>query len=136
MIIRENKKRSEGPDFKEREMVYLRRKNIKTKRPSLKLDQTKFGPYRITKRVHDTVYELQLPNNMRIHNRFHKSLLEKAPQNAKPGPVELDEETQEPKYEIEAILDCKHISKKKHFLIKWKGYDHTENTWEPEEHLT
>ena len=44
-----NKKRSEGPDLKEGGMVYLIRKNVKTKRPSDKLDHTKLGPFKIKK---------------------------------------------------------------------------------------
>lgn len=34
-------------------------------------------------------------------------------------------------YEVESILDHKITAKKKQqFLIKWKGYDHSHNTWE------
>ena len=42
-----NKKRSKGPDLRKGGMVYLLRKNIKTKRPSDKLDHTKLGPFKI-----------------------------------------------------------------------------------------
>ena len=41
-----NTKRTEGPVLKEGDRVYLRRKNIKTKRPSGKLDHTKWGTLR------------------------------------------------------------------------------------------
>jgi hypothetical protein len=132
-----NKKRSEGPDLKEGGMVYLIRKNIKTKRPSDKLDHTKIGPFKIKKQKGPVTFELKLPKTMRIHPVFHKSLLEPCHNaDARPGPVEIDEETQEPRYEVEQVLDCRLINGRTHYLIHWKGYQHSEDTWEPEEHLT
>ncbi|XP_055629750.1 chromobox protein homolog 3-like [Toxorhynchites rutilus septentrionalis] len=38
-------------------------------------------------------------------------------------------------YEVEQILDRRIRRGKVQFLIKWKGCNHSENTWEPEEHL-
>jgi len=134
---RANKKKYEGPDLKEGEMVYLLRKNIKTKRPNDKLDHTKLGPFKIKKQKGPVTFELELPKTMRIHPVFHKSLLEPCHStNARPGPVEIDEETQEPRYEVEQVLDCRPIGGQPHYLVKWSGYDHSENTWEPESHLT
>jgi hypothetical protein len=128
-----NKKRSEGPDFLEGEVVYVNTKNIKTQRPSKKLDHTKIGPYRITKKLGPVSYELQIPKGMNIHPVFHKSLLEKAPSDATPGPVLIDKETQEPLYDVEEILE--YNPRTKRYLIKWLGYGNNENTWEPETHL-
>ncbi len=45
-------------------------------------------------------------------------------------PVEPDEE-----YEVEDILGKRNISGKAHYLVKWKGYDASESTWEPKENL-
>jgi hypothetical protein len=56
-----NRKRSEGPDLKEGGMVYLLRKNIKTKRPSDKLDHTKPGPFKITQKLGPVTFELEMP---------------------------------------------------------------------------
>ena len=131
-----NKKRSEGPDFKKGEKVYILRKNIKTLRPSNKLDQTKIGPYEIKEKLGPVTFELILPEGINIHPVFHKSLLEKAPQDATPGPVLIHKETQQPMYDVEEILDCKVINGQPKFLIKWLGYGDAENTWEPPEHLT
>lgn len=44
-----------------------------------------------------------------------------------------DDENDE--YEVEKIMDVKTDRSKRKFLIKWKGWDHADNTWEPEEHL-
>ncbi|KAF4556639.1 Transposon Tf2-5 polyprotein-like protein 2 [Elsinoe fawcettii] len=131
-----NRKRIAGPILREGEKVYLLSKNIKTKRPSKKLDHTKLGPFRILEKKNENIYKLDLPKHMRIHPVFHISLLEKAPQNAVPGPIELDEETQEPRYEIERVLRHKIMNGKRHYLIHWKGHQYSEATWEPEDHLT
>lgn len=132
-----NRKRARGPTLKEGDKVYLLRRNIKTKRPSDKLDYTKLGPFRIRKVKGPVNYELELPARMRIHPVFHISLLEPADtetpiQDTPPG---IDPESQNADYEIERILDDKLIRGKRHYLVKWKGYDDTENTWEPTEHF-
>ena len=46
-------------------------------------------------------------------------------------PIDREEE-----YKVEVII--RHHGKPGHhtFLIKWKGYSTTENTWEPEQNLT
>ena len=39
-------------------------------------------------------------------------------------------------YEVEEILRHKVVGKKKMYFIKWKGYPHSENTWEEEKNLS
>ena len=131
-----NKKRSEGPDLREGDPVYIIRKNIKTQRPSDKLDHTKIGPYRIKRKLGPVTFKLELPKGLNIYPVFHKSLLEKAPPNAKPGPVLVHEETQQPIYDVERVVDSKTRKRQRYYLVKWLGYGEEENTWEPEEHLT
>ena len=126
--IRANKKRSEGPDFQGGEKVYLLRKNIKTQKQNNKLDHTKIGPYKIKNKLGLVTFELELPAGLRIHPVFHKSLLEKAPQDATPGPVLIHEETQEPMYDVEALVGWDGA---KQYLVKWLEYGHSEDTWEP-----
>jgi hypothetical protein len=48
--------------------------------------------------------------------------------------VEIAEET-ENEYEVEEILEARRISGRPHYLVRWKGYDTSENTWEPIENL-
>ena len=79
---------------------------------------------------------MELPGGMDIHPVFHKSLIEKAPANAKPGLVLVHEETQEPLYDVERILDHATLPcLGKRYLVKWLGYEDSENTWEPTNNL-
>ena len=102
------------------------------------------GPFRIIEQVNPMVYRLELPDSKRsIHPIFHTSVLWQyctGPGLIRPPPpVELDSELE---YEVKRILDkrmAKFHSKHKRvlqYLIKWKGYGHEHNTWEPLSNLT
>jgi Chromo (CHRromatin Organisation MOdifier) domain len=122
-----NRKRLKGPTLQRGDPVYLLQKNIKTKRLSMKLDHTKLGPYKIRKVLGPLTYELKLPQSIRIHPVFHISLLEPAPQDAKQTQIQLSDETQDDVYEVEKVLDDQEIDGKTHYLIKWSGYNTSEN---------
>ena len=53
----------------------------------------------------------------------------------KTNPLEIDSDNQEIKYKIKAILDQQEINDQPKYLIKWKGYPHSNNTWELEDNL-
>ena len=73
-------------------MVYLLRKNIKTKRPSDKLDHTKLGPFKIQKKLGPITFRLELLAPIRIYLVFYISLLELVPENTRRELVHIDEE--------------------------------------------
>lgn len=130
-------------DLKVGDLVFLNRKNIKTIRPSRKLDTLFFGPFKIVECVNPVSYRLDLPHELRrIHPVFHVSLLH--PQGhdlfpssrPPPPPVELIDDHEE--YVVSAILDSKFTNRRKRkvlYLIQWEGYSDEYNTWEPLEHL-
>jgi transposase InsO family protein len=125
-------RRQETPPLKEGDNAYLIRQNVKTKRPSDKLDFTKLGPFKVKRKLSDLNYELSLPKKMRIHPIFHISLLEPTenPENAQQPEIEPDNE-----FKVERILDKRVRNGKTEYLVKWEGYPDEENTWEPTNHL-
>ena len=129
-----DKGRRDAPTLKRGDKVYLLRRNIRTKRPSNKLDFKKIGPFKILEKRSTVNYKLELPKGMRIHPVFHISLLEPAPKNAKIQ-TDMEVEPDEGEYEVEEILDRRVKGRQEEYLIKWKGYDDSENTWEPRKHL-
>jgi len=54
--------------------VYLLRKNIKTQRPSNKLDFKKIKPFKIEEQIRKVNYKLRLSENMQIHPVFYVSV--------------------------------------------------------------
>lgn len=45
------------------------------------------------------------------------------------------EQQEEEVFSVEKIVSKKVVEGKTQYLLKWKGYDSDENTWEPEENL-
>ena len=48
---------------------------------------------------------------------------------------DYDEEESAEEYEVEAIRDDRIVNGKRQFLLKWKGFPDSENTWEDEKNL-
>ena len=125
------------PTLKEGDKVYLLRKHIKTKRPNTKLDFKKLGPFEILEKIGSVNYKLRLPANSKLHPVFHVSLLEQAKGDTPLATdTELQPENNPDVYEVEKILDTRTTtSGQQEYLIKWEGYSHAENSWEPTENL-
>ncbi len=129
-----NAHRLPAPVYQVGDEVWLDAKNIRTQRPSRKLDWKNLGRFKIKRVLNPYVYELDLPESMRIHNVFHVSKLEPAATDPLPGqevlpspPVIVDGEIS---YEVEEILDSRVVQGGNvRYLVKWTGYDSP--TWEP-----
>jgi transposase InsO family protein len=139
-----NKKRKTAPQLKEGDKVYLHTKNLRTKRPSKGLDNVKVGPFLISKRNGPVTYTLELPPDAKVHPRFHVSLLEPADPET-PLQRTFRYETEEDNvFEVERILERRlgpplknsNIDGPEEYLVKWKGYPNSENTWEPKNNLS
>jgi hypothetical protein len=83
-----NKSKLKRSRFRERDLVYLLRKNIKTIRPNNKLDHKKFGLFKVKRNIKNISYELYLSLTIKIYPIFHISLLKLADPNTpiKPAP--------------------------------------------------
>ena len=96
--------------FETGNIVWLSVRNIKTTRPSKKLDYKRVGPYTVNKVIKKNAYKLDLLNMMCIHNIFHVSVLTKYSPYAIGQPLSelqpmiVDESD---KWEVERILDFK-----------------------------
>lgn len=132
-----NKKRRVGPPLERGDKVYLLRKNIKTKRPSTKLDFKKLGPFKIAEKTGTVNYRLELPEGSRLHPVFHVSMLEPAPEAVPLATnTQLQPENDPDVYEVEKILDARTNQRGQlEYLIKWEGYENADNTWEPTKNL-
>jgi Chromo (CHRromatin Organisation MOdifier) domain len=115
--------------------VWLEGKNllIKGKR---KLMPKRYGPFTITEEVTPVAFRLDLPESMKVHNVFHIDLLSPYKETeaygtpfARPPPI-IDKSEEE--YEIDAILDVKKQKGRGgglQYLVHWKGYPNSDNTW-------
>ena len=69
------KKRKNPQRLKIGDNMWLEAKNIYSKRPSKKLDQKRYRPFRILKNIGQEVFQLALPEEWMIHNMFNEDLL-------------------------------------------------------------
>ena len=130
------------PPFKPGDLVWLNRTNVKTSRPSQKLDVRRLGPFKVLKAVGESkiAFRLELPPQMRIHPVFHVRLLEPYHVNKiegrtqPPPPPEIIDGVEE--YVVEEVLDSRIVRGKLKYYVDWEGYTAEERTWEPAEHLT
>ena len=143
------------------DQVYVSTKNFKTARPSKKLDLKFAGPYTVLRALGDEdplTYELDLPADLHVFNKFHVSLLQPAtpdtdhqplPGQILPPPPAIEitrNDGTEQEWEVDEVVDSKMKLKPGRlaagvtvrpstelFRVRWKGYD--ELTWEPKENL-
>jgi hypothetical protein len=138
-----DRNRRKSPDYKVGDLVWLDLRNVKTGRPTKKLDARRTGPFKITAQVGPVAYRLQLPRSWKLHNTFHVSLLSPAHIDKELHPDEVDDALRPPpdivdgeeEYEVERVLEHKGNKRKRSYLIKWKNYPISEATWEPKKNL-
>jgi hypothetical protein len=137
--------------------VWLSTEHLQLKDPSSqskKLLSKFIGPYPILRAVGPVAYELQLPNELRVHPVFHVSKLKALREGGSdefPGRSEVESAWSRPaaefiaddgteEYEVESILSkrTRRIGRNGRiveYLVKWRGYPSYEATWEPVRHL-
>ena len=143
MRIQHDRFGTELPPFKKGDQVWLDGKNIHTDHPSEKLRPKRFGPFEIKDTIGTVNFRLKLPNSWkRIHDVFHASRLTPYKENEVYGPnypkpaPDLIEGQEE--FEVEAIVGARRFGRWKtlQYLIKWKGYPESDNSWEAAANVT
>jgi len=103
-----DKKRRNPQELQEGENVWLEAKNIHSNRPSKKLDQKRYGLFKILKAIGQGAFQLKLPEGWMIHNVFNEDLLTQCQepyykgQHMEPAPPP-DIINEEKEYEVEEI---------------------------------
>ncbi|CAI7787037.1 unnamed protein product [Closterium sp. NIES-54] len=101
------------------------------------------GPFLVEEQVTPVTFRLRLPASWKIHNAFHVQLLKPyedpnklytGRQPPPPPPVPVNDELE---YEVESVLAHR---RRRHgvleFLVRWKGYDPSEDSWVSEEDMS
>ena len=101
------------------------------------------GPFNIHAVIGAQAYTLELPEDWRIHNTFHVSLLKPWKkgtwrQEEESGVPELQQDDDE-EYEIEKVLRWRYYksgnTRKKEYLVVWKGWPLSDSTWLRDEEI-
>jgi hypothetical protein len=124
------------PIFAPRDRVWLNGSNIATNRPSAKLSHHHLGPFTIEAHVSLRAYRLNLPFSLRhLHPVFLVVKLLATLPDPDPGrqlappppPMLIDGEDE---HTVEKILNSQMRYNRLQYLVKWKGYDDSYNSWE------
>jgi len=122
-----DKKRRNPQGLKVSDNIWLENKNIHLNRPSKKLDNKKYRPFRISKDIGLGAFQLKLSEGWMIHNVFNENLLTRCVepkfkrQHEEPVPP-LMIINEEEEYEIEEIRKHRKHGRETQYLVHWKGY--------------
>lgn len=129
--------RAPTPHYETGQRVWLNARNVRTIRPTKKLDNKKIGPFEIIQKVGTHAYKLQLPPSIKIHPVFHVSLLElyRPPtfiENDDPAiPLPVVTEGVETDKVAELIADTAGPINDRRYRIRWLGLSLEHDSWVP-----
>ena len=131
--------RREAPKYNVGDKVWLSLENIRTVRPTKKLNYKWLSPYVVERVISRSAYRLKLPASFgNIHPVFSITLLhpfegdsiaERQECHPLPPPPIVRDGIEE--YEVEKILNSRILCGKVEYLVCWKGYGVDEDEWGP-----
>ena len=108
-----------------------------------KLSMRYYGPFQVLEKISDVAYRLKLPDNWKIHNAFHVSLLRPYVGDV---PEDIPDEDQPEVEELDEILVPEQILAHRErkvkgkaarcYLVKFKNYPPMDAKWMEEYELT
>ena len=136
ILTQTNWSHSDAPAYAFRDQVWLSTDNLCLPCTSWKLLEQWLSPYSITKLVRSNAIELCLSCSMHIHpvinishiKPYHEHLLGQPV--TVPGPSNIMEDCKE-EYGVDHIVDSHYKGKRLEYLVHWKGWSETDQTWEP-----
>lgn len=124
-----------APVYNLGDRVWLKATNNQMDRPMKKLDDKKYGPFKIIQEYNSN-YELEIPKSWKVvHPVFNKVLLspyhDLVSLNQRTNKEPLGIEKDQPTFEVDKILDS-NVDKNGNlmYLVHWKGYPIEGQTWE------
>jgi hypothetical protein len=136
-----DRSKRESQNYKPGALVFLEGTNLTTDRPTKKLGDKRYGPFKVLQQIGRSSYKLALPRSWsKVHPVFNEILLTpyrppvhgQQPPIARPPPILIDDTTE---YEVEEIVDSRVRRGRLQYCVKWKGYPYEERTWEPVSNL-
>ena len=125
--------------YKVGDKVWLDTRHLNTSHPSAKLAPKRYGPFKVTKAISHTSFQLQLPFSWKIHPTFHATLLtpyketkEHGTNFTEPPPDLINGQLE---WEVERVLGSQRRHNQLQYLIRWKGFSEAHDSWEPLTHI-
>jgi len=114
--------------------MWLENKNIQSNQSSIKLDQKRYRPFRISKNIGLGVFQLELPEGWAIHNMFNEDLLTRCNElqfkgrhiEPAPVPIIINEEEE---YKVEEVQKYRKPGRGMQYLVYWKGHENKHDQW-------
>lgn len=129
-----DRKKKDAREYKEGDLVWVEGTNIRTEKPNKKMDDKRYGPFHIEKKIGASAFKLKLPVLWKgIHPMFNESLL--YPYVEPTFPNQETSHTMPPLVDqpdaVDEILDSRERKNGLQYLVHWTGKPRSENTWEP-----